>query len=84
MTVDVKTRQNILWSGENPIILLKDSPEAKETTAAGFFRVDYSPAGSGHAVFIMSEDLKVNDNIASISAVKFSVKLKDYKRELYR
>ena len=62
MTVDVKIRKNILWSGENPIILLKDSPEAKETTAAGFFRVDYSPAGSGHAVFIMSEDLKANNN----------------------
>ena len=61
MTVDVKTRQNILWSGENPIILLKDSPEAKETTATGFFRVDYSPAGSGHAVSIMSDDLEVNN-----------------------
>ena len=62
MTVDVKIRKNILWSGENPIILLKDSPEAKETTATGFFRVDYSPVGSGHAVFIMSEDLKVNNS----------------------
>ena len=62
MTIDVKIRKNILWSGENPIILLKDSPETKETTAAGFFRVDYSPAGSGHAVFIISEDLKVNGN----------------------
>ena len=62
MTLDVKIRKNILWSGENPIILLKDSPEAKETTATGFFRVDYSPAGSGHAVFIMSEDLKINNS----------------------
>ena len=62
MTVDVKIRKNILWSGENPIILLKDSPEAKETTATGFFRVDYSSAGSGHAVFIMSEDLKINNS----------------------
>ena len=59
MTVDVKTRQNIMWSGENPIILLKDTPEAEETTAVGFFRVDYSPAGSGHAVFIMS-DLEIS------------------------
>ena len=62
MTLDVKIRKNVLWSGENPIILLKDSPEAKETTATGFFRVDYSPAGSGHAVFIMSEDLKINNS----------------------
>ena len=62
MTEDVKIKKNILWSGENPIILLKDSPEAKETTAVGFFRVDYSPAGSGHALFIMSEDLKVNND----------------------
>ena len=52
---EVQTRSDILWSGENPIILLKPSADAQETTAAGFFRVDYSPAGSGHAVFVISD-----------------------------
>lgn len=52
---ELQTRSNILWSGENPIILLKPSPDAQETTAVGFFRVDYSPAGSGHAVFVVSD-----------------------------
>ena len=61
MSVDVKIRKEILWSGENPIMLLKETSESKETTAVGFFRVDYSPAGSGHAVFIMSSDLEVNN-----------------------
>jgi hypothetical protein len=50
-----ETRSNLLWSGENPIILLKPAAGEKETTAVGFFRVDYSPAGSGHAVFLISD-----------------------------
>ena len=52
---ELQTRSDILWSGENPIILLKPSADAQETTAAGFFRVDYSPAGSGHAAFVISD-----------------------------
>jgi hypothetical protein len=51
----VETRSNILWSGENPIILLKPDAKERETSAIGLFRVDYSPAGSGHAVFIVSD-----------------------------
>ena len=54
-TLEVQTRSDILWSGENPIILLKPTAEAPETTAVGFFRVDYSPAGNGHAVFVSSD-----------------------------
>ena len=52
---EIQTRSDILWSGENPIILLKPSADAQETTATGFFRVDYSPSGSGHAVFVISD-----------------------------
>ncbi len=54
-TPEVQTRSDILWSGENPIILLKPTAEAQESTAVGFFRVDYSPAGNGHAVFVISD-----------------------------
>ena len=78
MTVDVKIRKNILWSGENPIILLQDSPEAKETTAVGFFRVDYSPAGSGHAVFVISDDLKVKNS--KMGEVRMENKQKEWAR----
>lgn len=52
---EVQTRTNVLWSGENPIILLKPAADAIESTAVGFFRVDFSPAGSGHAVFVVSD-----------------------------
>ena len=52
---ELSTRSDILWSGENPIILLKPSADEQETTAVGFFRVDYSPAGSGHAAFVVSD-----------------------------
>ena len=53
--IAVETRSNLLWSGENPIILLKQAAGEVETTAVGFFRVDFSPVGSGHAVFIISD-----------------------------
>jgi hypothetical protein len=54
-TPEVEVRTDILWSGENPIILLKPSADEVESTAVGFFRVDYSPAGSGHAAFVISD-----------------------------
>jgi hypothetical protein len=54
-TPEVQVRTNILWSGENPIILLKPAPDVVESTAVGFFRVDFSPAGSGHAAFVISD-----------------------------
>jgi hypothetical protein len=40
--IAVETRSNLLWSGENPIILLKPAAGEMETTAVGFFRVDFS------------------------------------------
>ncbi len=52
---ELQIRSDILWSGENPIILLKPTAEAQESTAVGFFRVVYSPAGNGHAVFVISD-----------------------------
>ena len=39
-----ETRSNLLWSGENPIILLKPAAGEKETTAVGFFK-GRSPRG---------------------------------------
>jgi len=52
---EVEVRTDVLWSGENPIIVLKPAADVMETTAAGFFRVDFSPAGSGHAAFVISD-----------------------------
>jgi hypothetical protein len=52
---EFRVRTNVLWSGENPIILLKPAPDAPESTAVGFFRVDFSPVGSGHAAFIVAD-----------------------------
>lgn len=54
-TPEVEVRTDILWSGENPIVVLKPSATVMETTAVGFFRVDFSPAGSGHAAFVISD-----------------------------
>ena len=41
------------WSGENPGISLKESPDGAFTTLASFFRVVLSPHGRGHALVLM-------------------------------
>ncbi len=43
------------WSGENPGITLKASPEGETTCLVSFFRVVVSPHGPGHAVFVLTE-----------------------------
>jgi len=49
------TRTNILWTGQNPLILLKPSIGEKETTAIGLWKIHYSPAGTGCAAFVISD-----------------------------
>ncbi|MCW8088325.1 hypothetical protein [Sabulicella glaciei] len=41
------------WSGENPGISLKESPDGPFTTLASFFRVVLSPHGRGHALVLL-------------------------------
>ena len=41
------------WSGENPGISLKDSPDGAFVTLASFFRVVLSPHGRGHALVLL-------------------------------
>lgn len=41
------------WSGENPGIYLKESPDADYTALALFFRVVLSPYGRGHAAIVV-------------------------------
>jgi hypothetical protein len=52
------------WSGENPGISLKLTPEGRFVTLASFFRVVLSPHGRGHAlVLLRSPDAASEDNI---------------------
>ena len=41
------------WSGENPGIYLKETPDGDYTTLALFFRIVLSPYGRGHAGLIL-------------------------------
>jgi hypothetical protein len=41
------------WSGENPGISLKESPDGPFVALASFFRVVLSPYGRGHALVLM-------------------------------
>ncbi len=41
------------WSGENPGISLKDSPDGPFVALASFFRVVLSPHGRGHALLLL-------------------------------
>jgi hypothetical protein len=41
------------WTGENPVISLKEDPNGPFTTLASFFRVMLSPQGRGHALVLL-------------------------------
>ena len=41
------------WSGENPGISLKETPDGPFVTLASFFRVVLSPHGRGHALVLL-------------------------------
>ncbi len=41
------------WSGENPGLSLKDTPDGPFVTLASFFRVVLSPHGRGHALVLL-------------------------------
>jgi hypothetical protein len=41
------------WSGENPGISLKETPDGPFVALASFFRVVLSPHGRGHALMLL-------------------------------
>jgi hypothetical protein len=43
---------DVVWSGENPIVSLKEDPQSEELTNVTFFRIVWSPVGIGHAAFV--------------------------------
>ena len=45
----------VVWTGENPGILLKEDPDGPLSAVALFFRIAWSPAGSG-TVLMLYED----------------------------
>ena len=44
---------NVDWSGENPGISLKETPDGPFVALASFFRVVLSPHGQGHALVLL-------------------------------
>jgi hypothetical protein len=48
------------WSGENPGISLKESPDGPFVTLASFFRVVLSPHGRGHALVLLQSPQDAN------------------------
>ncbi len=49
---------SIDWTGENPGIYLKNALDGPYTCLASFFRVFYSPHGSGHSLFLLWDPQK--------------------------
>jgi hypothetical protein len=45
--------QEVDWSGENPGMYLKETPDGPFVTLISFFRVVTSPRGKGHAAFML-------------------------------
>jgi hypothetical protein len=48
------------WSGENPGISLKETPDGPFVTLASFFRVVLSPHGRGHALVLLQSPQDAN------------------------
>jgi len=48
------------WSGENPGISLKETPDGPFVSVASFFRVMLSPHGRGHALMLMMSPQEAN------------------------
>ena len=46
-------RGNVEWSGENPGVSLKETPDGPFVALASFFRVVLSPHGRGHALVLL-------------------------------
>jgi len=51
---------NVDWSGENPGISLKETPDGPFVTLASFFRVVLSPHGRGHALVLLRSPQEAN------------------------
>ena len=45
----------VIVTGENPFIRLSDTDGGPNTTVASFWRVFFSPAGTGHVLYLQSE-----------------------------
>ena len=48
------------WSGENPGISLKETPDGPFVSVASFFRIMLSPHGRGHALMLMMSPQEAN------------------------
>ncbi|MEO5821356.1 MAG: hypothetical protein ABIT71_12705 [Vicinamibacteraceae bacterium] len=44
--------QKVFLSGENPYLALRDTPDGPAVARASFWRIHYSPVGTGHVCFV--------------------------------
>lgn len=54
MTASPINPGQVVWSGENPIISLREDAQGEELTNATFFRIVFAEAGTGRALFLSS------------------------------
>lgn len=55
MAESIVSPHALQFTGENPFLRLKRSPDGPDTTLAAFWRARHSPAGPGHALFLRSD-----------------------------
>jgi hypothetical protein len=48
----------VFLSGENPYIALRDTPDGPARATASFWRIHWSPVGSGHVCYVTVGDAK--------------------------
>ena len=57
MTTATAATGRVDWSGENPGMYLKETPDGPFVTLVSFFRVVVSPHGRGHALILLESPL---------------------------
>lgn len=59
----------VVWTGENPGILLKEDPDGPFTAIALFFRIAYSPEGRGTVLLILERPHERVEPPTAVNAV---------------
>lgn len=69
MTLDPITKGTVSWTGENPGIYLKETPDGPWTGLVTFFRVTWSPFGRGHGALLLEDPSGTSTSVDCINAM---------------
>jgi len=63
MVMNATDQGEVRLTGENPVMRIHTDPDKPPSTRASLWRVHLSPAGPGHVLFLISEELTNNEPV---------------------